>query len=397
MKVPEGLPRFVSVGSRGLLIPLEKVIGALPRLALPRDGDRRAGRLPASLATATPRSRTTRTTCSIAVEIELQKRRFGAVVRLEVSSSISSAMLKRLEERLPAHPDLVYPIQGLLDLADLSQLYDIDRPDLKYEPWVPYTQRRLANPKDGSLFAEIAHRDIVVQHPYDSFATSVESFVRAAAKDPQGRHAQDDRLPDEPRLGARAGADRGGRERQAERLRRRAEGAFRRAAEHRVGARARRGRRPRRLRLSRPEDPREDDARRPPRGRRASSATCTSAPATTTPRRHACTRTSACSRPIRTSPPTSPTCSTSSRASAGRQSSGRSSSPRSRSAKGSCEHIRAVAEAAAARQARPDPDQGQQPHRPVDRRRALQGIAGRRGDRPDRAGGLHAPAGRPRA
>ena len=64
------------------------------------------------------------------------------------------------------------------------QLYDLDRPDLKYEPWVPHTQRRLAKPKDGDLFAEIAAGDIVVQHPYDSFATSVEAFVRAAAKDP---------------------------------------------------------------------------------------------------------------------------------------------------------------------------------------------------------------------
>ena len=81
-------------------------------------------------------------------------------------------------------PDAVYPIHGLLDLGDLMQLYDLDRPDLKYEPWVPHTQRRLAKPKDGDLFGEIAASDIVVQHPYDSFATSVEAFVRAAAKDP---------------------------------------------------------------------------------------------------------------------------------------------------------------------------------------------------------------------
>ncbi|MBV8079503.1 MAG: polyphosphate kinase 1, partial [Actinobacteria bacterium] len=120
----------------------------------------------------------------VAVESELQKRRFGAVVRLEVSQSISSGMLARLEERLPARPEHVYPIHGILDLADLSQLYELDRPELKDKPWVPVTQRRLSSPRDGSIFAEIAARDIVVQHPYDSFATSVESFVRAAAKDP---------------------------------------------------------------------------------------------------------------------------------------------------------------------------------------------------------------------
>ena len=88
-----------------------------------------------------------------AVESELQKRRFGAVVRLEVSSSISRTMLSRLEERLGVGRENVYPIRGLLDLADVGQLYALDRPDLKYEPWVPYTQRRLATPAEGDIFA----------------------------------------------------------------------------------------------------------------------------------------------------------------------------------------------------------------------------------------------------
>jgi polyphosphate kinase len=120
----------------------------------------------------------------MAVETELQKRRFGAVVRLEVSSSISRSMLSRLEERLGVTSELVYPVRGPLDLADVSQLYKLDRPDLKDEPWRPYTQRRLSAPVDDDVFAEIASGDVVVQHPYDAFTTSVESFVRAAAKDP---------------------------------------------------------------------------------------------------------------------------------------------------------------------------------------------------------------------
>jgi polyphosphate kinase len=118
-----------------------------------------------------------------AVETELHKRRFGAVVRLEVSSSISRTMLARLEERLGVHQDGIYRIRGLLDLADVDQLHALDRPDLKYEPWLSYTQRRLAAPSDDDLFAEIAQGDLAVQHPYDSFATSVESFVRAASTD----------------------------------------------------------------------------------------------------------------------------------------------------------------------------------------------------------------------
>jgi polyphosphate kinase len=182
VKVPEGLARFVGVGDRGLVIPLEFAIEHfLPWLfpemevveraafRLTRDGDTEISDDADDLLEA--------------VESELRRRRFGAVVRLEVSGSISHAMLSRLEERLGVHSDSVYPVKGLLDLADVGQLYALDRPDLKYEPWLPFTQRRLAAPTDGNLFEEISHGDIAVQHPYDSFATSVESFVRSASTD----------------------------------------------------------------------------------------------------------------------------------------------------------------------------------------------------------------------
>jgi polyphosphate kinase len=183
VKVPEGLDRFVRVGERGLLIPLETVIAHFLHWLFPemevaertvfrltRDGDTEISDESDDLLEA--------------VESELRRRRFGAVVRLEVSSSISRSMLSRLSQRLGVSPDGVYPIRGVLDLADADQIYAIDRPDLKYEPWVPFTQRRLAVSSDAELFNTIADRDVVVQHPYDSFTTSVESFVRAAAKDP---------------------------------------------------------------------------------------------------------------------------------------------------------------------------------------------------------------------
>ena len=144
-----------------------------------------------------------------AVESELQKRRFGAVVRLEVSQ-LDLPRDARPARGAPACQSRHSSIRsrGCSTSPTSASCATLDRPDLKYVPWVPYTQRRLAAPNDGDLFAEIAHRDIVVQHPYDSFATSVEAFVRAAAKDPSVGHAEDDRLPHEPRLGARAGADR---------------------------------------------------------------------------------------------------------------------------------------------------------------------------------------------
>jgi polyphosphate kinase len=183
VKVPEGLDRFVSIGSRGLLVSLESVLSHfLPRLfpemevvqralfRLTRDGDTEISDDADDLLEA--------------VESDLRRRRFGAVVRVEVSSSISRDMLMRLTERLAVAPDQVYAISGLPDLADVMQLHSLDRPDLKYAPWVPFTQRRLAVSGDDELFEEIARRDIIVQHPYDSFATSVEAFLQAAAADP---------------------------------------------------------------------------------------------------------------------------------------------------------------------------------------------------------------------
>ena len=91
-----------------------------------------------------------------AVELELLRRRFGDVVRVEVSSSTSRGMLERLCDGLGAAPDQVYEIHGPLDLADLDQLIDLDRPELKFEPSLGVTPSRLVhakNPRD--LFAEI--------------------------------------------------------------------------------------------------------------------------------------------------------------------------------------------------------------------------------------------------
>ena len=79
-----------------------------------------------------------------AVESELRRRRFGDVIRVEVSASASAGMLERLREGLGVDDDQMYEIEGLLDLADLMQLTRLDRPDLKDEPWVPVTQPRLA-------------------------------------------------------------------------------------------------------------------------------------------------------------------------------------------------------------------------------------------------------------
>jgi polyphosphate kinase len=183
IKVPELLPRFLSIGERGLFVPLERVIRHfLPRLfpgmeivecctfRVTRDADFEVSDEADDLLEA--------------VQDELRRRRFGDVVRVEVSGSVSTRMLDRLKRGLRATDEQIYLIQGLLDLSELQELVRLDRPDLKDEPWYPVIHPRLASVSDADdFFAEIRRNDILVHHPFDSFVSSFEGFLRAATED----------------------------------------------------------------------------------------------------------------------------------------------------------------------------------------------------------------------
>ena len=185
VKVPEGLPRFFPLGRRGRFVLLEDVLSHyLPELfpgmeilerslfRVTRDGDLEVADEADDLLEA--------------VEVQLRRARFGEVTRLEVSESMSQAMREQLQHGLRVPDDLVYPLAGMLDLADLGELSRLDRPDLKNEPWVP-----VARPPWNSIessaeqFAAIRAGDLLVHHPYDSFASSFETFIDRAAADPE--------------------------------------------------------------------------------------------------------------------------------------------------------------------------------------------------------------------
>jgi polyphosphate kinase len=122
-----------------------------------------------------------------AVEHELRRRRFGEVVRVEVGGEMDSVLRGELSEALDVEPREVYDVSGLLDLNDMLQIVDVPGfGELRYAPWTPVTQPRLQD-DDGEppdVLAEIRRGDILVHHPYDSFATSVERFVEQAVEDP---------------------------------------------------------------------------------------------------------------------------------------------------------------------------------------------------------------------
>jgi polyphosphate kinase len=120
-----------------------------------------------------------------ALERELVRRRFGPAVRLEVEDDIDDEVLELLTSEIDVNRDDVLRIPGLLDLTALWQVYDIDRPALKERPFVPATHPRFAEgetPK--SVFATLRDGDVLVHHPYESFATSTQRFIEQAAADP---------------------------------------------------------------------------------------------------------------------------------------------------------------------------------------------------------------------
>jgi polyphosphate kinase len=186
VKVPkEVVPRFLPIGDRAF-VPLEEVIARhldelFPGMEILRHDYFRVTR-DADFTVSDEADDLVR-----AVEDELRRRRFGEVVRLEVGASMDADMRAYLIEQLGVDEGEVVDLDGHLDLEDLWELYDVDGfRELRDSPWSPVTKPAFVDPDHGKadVFAAIRAGDILVHHPYDSFATSVERFVQQAVADP---------------------------------------------------------------------------------------------------------------------------------------------------------------------------------------------------------------------
>jgi polyphosphate kinase len=186
VKVPkEVLPRFVPIGD-DTFVPLESVIARhldelFPGMEIVRHDFFRVTR-DADFTVSDEADDLLR-----AVEDELRRRRFGEVVRLEAASTMDADMRGYLVEQLAIDESQVTDIDGLLDLDDLMALYEVDgHRELRYSPWTPEVPPAFADTDDGDLDVPAVLRsgDQLVHHPYDSFAASVERFIRQAARDP---------------------------------------------------------------------------------------------------------------------------------------------------------------------------------------------------------------------
>ena len=123
-----------------------------------------------------------------AMEKELLRRRFGPPIRLEISDETSPFLSQLLADQLRVSADEVYRLPAPLDATVLFELGGIDRPDLKYRPFIPTTNHQIAEVESSraqDIFAAIRERDILLHHPYDSFSTSVQAFLAQAAADPK--------------------------------------------------------------------------------------------------------------------------------------------------------------------------------------------------------------------
>ncbi len=122
-----------------------------------------------------------------ALEKELLRRRFGPPVRLEVEESIAPQVLELLTSELGVSEDEVFRLPGPLDLRGLHGIADLSREDLKYPAFVPTTHSMLAEVESAApvdVFKATRRTDVLLHHPYDSFATSVQRFIEQAAADP---------------------------------------------------------------------------------------------------------------------------------------------------------------------------------------------------------------------
>ena len=123
-----------------------------------------------------------------AMEKELLRRRFGPPIRLEITDTTSPFLSQLLADQLGVSQDEVYRLPSPLDLTVLFELGSVDRPDLKNRPFVPTTNRQIAEVESSraqDIFAAIRERDILLHHPYDSFSTSAQAFLAQAAADPK--------------------------------------------------------------------------------------------------------------------------------------------------------------------------------------------------------------------
>jgi polyphosphate kinase len=186
VKVPSLLPRFVVLPDGERYVPLEQVIAAHLDQLFPGMEIEQHHAFRVTRNTDLTLEEEEADDLLAMVEVELRRRRFGRAVRLEIDAAMSDEVRELLQRELDVGDDDVYLHTAPLDLGGLWSVHGLDRPDLKDPPYQRVTPARLVN-SDGErvdVFDAIRRGDVLVHHPYESFRTTVEEFVRQASTDP---------------------------------------------------------------------------------------------------------------------------------------------------------------------------------------------------------------------
>jgi polyphosphate kinase len=185
IKVPNSLPRFLKVSNNKFCLLEELIMENLDRL-FPGMEIGRADLFRVTRNADLTLDEDEADDLLVALEIELRRRRFGEALRVEIQEGMDKDFLDLLVDQLEIDRSNVYITDAPLGLHDLWSLYALDRPELKGESWSPITPKRLLDGDHvGDIFSAIRDGDILLHHPYESFADSVEGFISQAANDPQ--------------------------------------------------------------------------------------------------------------------------------------------------------------------------------------------------------------------
>ena len=186
VKVPDVLDRFFAVVAGERFVCLEDVLAAhldrlFPGMSV---GDHLVFRITRNADLVVEEDEAD--DLLVALEAELRRRRFGHAVRLEVAGHPERGLLSTLLDELDLREDQVFISSAPLGLSSLWAIAALDLPELKSEPWTPLPPAGIATPEGGTvdLFTALRDGDVLVHHPYESFAMSVEAFIAQAAADP---------------------------------------------------------------------------------------------------------------------------------------------------------------------------------------------------------------------
>jgi polyphosphate kinase len=186
VKAPHVLPRWVQVPKTLRFVPLEEVIAhhldrLFPGMEIVESYPFRVTR-----NADVHRNEETAEDLLEVIQEELRERRFATVVRLEVAKGMPRWMLDLLFEELELGEPELYEVEGPLALKDLMSLAGAaPLPSLRFRPWTPVTPPRFHfEEEEAGVFGAVAAGDLLVHHPYDSFAASVQRFIETAADDP---------------------------------------------------------------------------------------------------------------------------------------------------------------------------------------------------------------------